>query len=73
MDALVDRAGEARVALLGWASLGTHESCAWRVNRFVAWRPRAGDDARRVLTAFDRSPTGMWANEVADLAAPRGS
>jgi len=41
----------------------------YRVNRYVKDFPDSGTNAREVLTAFDRWPTWMWANEeVVDLA-----
>src|SRR5262249_12951072 len=41
----------------------------YRVCRFAKGRPDAGPDALEVLSAFERWPTWMWANEeVADLA-----
>ena len=41
---------------------------AYRVNRYAKDDPDAGDDAARVLRAFERWPTWMWANwEVAAL------
>jgi len=35
----------------------------YRINRFVKGYPDSGEDARRVLHAFERWPTWMWANE----------
>jgi erythromycin esterase-like protein len=41
----------------------------YQINRYVKGLPNAGDNAREVLTAFQRWPTWMWANEeVAALA-----
>ena len=34
----------------------------YRVNRYVKWRPDAGNSAYDVLHAFERWPTWMWAN-----------
>jgi erythromycin esterase len=88
-DALLERAGRARVVLLGEASHGTHEYYRWRARltrrlidelgfSFVAvegdWPDCARvdravrgltdpPDPRPALTAFERWPTWMWANE----------
>src|SRR5205085_442168 len=41
----------------------------YRVNRHVKALPDSGDNAREVLSAYERWPTWMWANEeVVELA-----
>jgi len=95
LQPLLQRIGNARCALLGEASHGTHEFYTWRtllsqrlieeqgfnfiavegdwpdcyrINRYVKGRSDPHDGGRDVLSAFERWPTWMWANEeVLDL------
>jgi erythromycin esterase-like protein len=90
LDVLLDRIGDARVAMVGEASHGTHEFYRWRaaltqrliaecgfsfvavegdwpdcarVDRSVRLLSGEPDDPRGALSAFERWPTWMWANE----------
>lgn len=90
LDILLDRIGDARVAMVGEASHGTHEFYQWRaaltqrliaecgfsfvavegdwpdcarVDRSVRLLSGEPDDPRGALSAFERWPTWMWANE----------